>query len=682
VCLLKKETTLVARSSDNQETVYLVVSDPSGAEERHPLHPDQVTDIGRASTNRIVLRDEICSRNHCEVFRISTGWMLRDRSSRNGTFLNETPVEQDRPLVDGDIIRIGSTMILFTDDETASLKRGPSHLDGDTATDIRVIDEPAPLPEIIHRQKRSTLRDSPDDTLGPNGDQRAGAKLSRLYQMALKMGEATSAQDLADIVLDGLVGVTGADIGAVLLQPASSLRRRKRVASPSDLVVTSYRSLGGHTYHKLSSSLTQQVMESEEAILARDINARADLSSRDSLDEMQVQSLVIAPIHDEQEFFGLIHLYSTNVDNPLDADGLDYTLAVADQLAVAIRNLQKQLELQDGLQKATNENRQLREQLAIESELVGDSEAMHQLRETIGLVAPIDTVALIRGESGVGKELVARAIHFNSKRRDGPFVCMNCAALSESLLESELFGHERGAFTGATGLKHGKFEQAHKGTLFLDEVGEMSPAIQAKFLRVLEGHAFERVGGAVPIKVDVRLVAATNRDLEQAVREQQFRKDLYFRLQVLEISVPPLRKRMGDVPLLANFFAQRFAKKSGRPASEFSPQAMAKLTDYDWPGNVRELQNTVERAVVLCNGETVTPDLIMLSRLDGHTSPAVEPASDDAEYVELSIEELERKHILRTLESTQGNKSRAAQILGIERSTLDRKLKKYGLKNR
>ena len=670
---------MVTQKPINTEgSFFLVVSEGVASEQRFPLHPDQITDIGRAGTNRVVLRDDICSRNHCEIFHISTGWMLRDRSSRNGTYLNETRVDRDRPLVDGDIIRIGETLMLFTTDESASLKRRAPRTDSDTATDLRIPDESAALPEIIHRQKHSSLRDR--DANSRTIDKSSSAKLSRLYQIAIKMGDATSSQELADIVLDGLVGITGADIGAVLTQPSSVSRRKKKVNSTSDLIVTSYRSLEGQPYHKVSTTLTRDVLKSGEAILARDISIRADLSSRDSLEDMQAQSLVIAPVLDGSELFGLIHLYSTNPENPLDANGLDYTLAVADQLAIALKSLLRQQDLQDGLQKATSENKQLREQLAIESELVGSSEAMDHLRETIGLVAPTDTAVLIRGESGSGKELVARAIHFNSKRKEGPFVCMNCAALSESLLESELFGHERGAFTGATGLKHGKFEQGHQGTLFLDEVGEMSPAIQAKFLRVLEGHSFERVGGSVPINVNVRLVAATNRDLERAVRENLFRKDLYFRLQVLEITVPALRERMEDVPILAEFFAQRFANKSGRRTISFTDAAMKKLTRYEWPGNVRELQNTVERAVVLCVGDTIQGKQILLSRLDEPELNEILPQKPPQSYAELSIEEIERDHILRTLESTEGNKSKAAQILGIERSTLDRKLKKYGLK--
>ena len=267
-------------------------------------------------------------------------------------------------------------------------------------------------------------------------------------------------------------------------------------------------------------------------------------------------------------------------------------------------------------------------------------------------------------------------------------MCLNCAALSESLLESELFGHEKGAFTGAVDRRIGRFEQADGGTLFLDEVGEMSPAIQAKFLRVLEGHPFERLGGRKPVQVNVRIVAATNRNLEQAVREGLFRQDLYFRLQVAEIHAVPLRDRPADIPLLATAFLQKFTQKIGRQITGFTDDALQKLMRYTWPGNVRELQNTIERTVILCRRELVQATDIQLSQLGVTAEPVAltqatratgtGPGEDQPAtgYSQMSLAEVEYAHILRTLEFTGGNKSRAAQILGIERSTLDRRMKR------
>ena len=374
--------------------------------------------------------------------------------------------------------------------------------------------------------------------------------------------------------------------------------------------------------------------------------------------------------------FGVIHLYSTDRENLLESNDLEFSLAVADQLAVALDGLQDRESLVKGLAQVQGENESLRSQLAIDSELVGDSEQMDELRGIIERIASTDATVLVRGESGVGKELVARAIHFRSRRRQGPFVCMNCAALSESLLESELFGHEKGAFTGATDRKPGKFEQSDGGTLFLDEVGEMPPAIQAKFLRALEGHPFERVGGRTAVDADVRVVAATNRDLEEAVAEGTFRKDLYYRLFVVEIQVAPLRDHAEDIVQLAHFFCDQFVKKSGREISGFTPGALAALKAYDWPGNVRELRNAVERTVILCAGDQISEADIQLSTLattdESSSSSSVVPSGGN-----VSLETLEQQHILAVLESTEWNKSQAARILGIERSTLDRKLKRY-----
>jgi Nif-specific regulatory protein len=314
----------------------------------------------------------------------------------------------------------------------------------------------------------------------------------------------------------------------------------------------------------------------------------------------------------------------------------------------------------------------------VQSEIIGRSKVIRAVTEEIGRAAATNATVLIRGESGVGKELVARAIHSNSPRRDNVFVCLNCAALSETLLASELFGHERGAFTGATERKIGKFEAAHKGTLMLDEIGEMSPSIQAKFLRVLEGHPFERVGGSRPVTVDVRAIAATNRDLEKDVAEGRFRRDLYFRLHVVEIVVPALRKRVEDLPELAEHFLRKFIAETGRKITGITPEAVQQLLNYRWPGNVRELKNVIERAVVLCRGHQIGPEDLLLTKLPtaGDTET---PPSAGGPFAPSSLDEMERRHILATLKHTGWNKSRTATLLGIERSTLDRKIQRYAL---
>jgi Nif-specific regulatory protein len=365
----------------------------------------------------------------------------------------------------------------------------------------------------------------------------------------------------------------------------------------------------------------------------------------------------------------LIHLYCVDPHRSLSSDDLEFTVAVAKHVGIVLTQVQRQ----DSL---TAENRELRHQLKVDSELIGDSPAIKQMHEQIGRVAPTHATVLIRGESGAGKELVARAIHFSSPRRDGPFVCLNCAAITETLLESELFGHERGAFTGATEKKIGKFESAHQGTIFLDEIGEMAVNTQSKLLRVLEGHPFERVGGSTPIRVDVRVVAATNQPLEKAMQESRFRRDLFYRLQVVEIRIPPLREHREDVPMLAEHFLRRFIKETARKLRGFTPAAMDKMTQYHWPGNVRELRNVIERAVAMSKGPQLDAADIWLSSLE-ISGPA--PIVTET-FEPLPLDEVEKRHILKTLEHTEWNKSQAAGILKIERSTLDRKIKGYGLK--
>lgn len=301
---------------------------------------------------------------------------------------------------------------------------------------------------------------------------------------------------------------------------------------------------------------------------------------------------------------------------------------------------------------------------------------MEAVVATARRAAASPSTVLVLGESGTGKEVLARQLHAWSPRASGPFIGVNCAALTETLLESELFGHERGAFTGATERMIGKFEAADQGTIFLDEIGEMALSTQAKFLRVLEGHPFERVGGNTAIKADVRVVSATNRPLEEAVRAGTFRRDLFFRLQVVQLDVPPLRDRATDIPLLAEHFLKRFARETGRKIRGFTPAALEKLQGYRWPGNVRELKNVIERAVALGSGPHLdTPD-IWLSELE-IGAPVL--GSGAAPYRMESLEEMEKRHILETLKHTDWNKSQAATILGIERSTLDRKIKTYNL---
>jgi DNA-binding NtrC family response regulator len=297
---------------------------------------------------------------------------------------------------------------------------------------------------------------------------------------------------------------------------------------------------------------------------------------------------------------------------------------------------------------------------------------MQRVFDTVLQVAPSRASVLLTGESGTGKELIAAAIHEHSPRASGPFVKLHCAALAETLLESELFGHERGSFTGAAGRRDGRFQQADKGTLFLDEIGEISPSTQVKLLRFLQEHEFQRVGGNQTIKVDVRVIAATNRDLMQMVRDGKFREDLYYRLNVVTVEMPALRERPSDTPLLAAYFLDRYAKENGKPVSGFSDEALERLVHHDWPGNVRELENAVERAVVICRGEQIRVEDLSPAVLAPREAVGGTPAIPGA-----TLAELERHAILKTLEYTGGSTSRAAEILGISPRKIQYKLHEY-----
>ncbi len=330
------------------------------------------------------------------------------------------------------------------------------------------------------------------------------------------------------------------------------------------------------------------------------------------------------------------------------------------------------------------ENVTLRQQLdkryGLEN-IIGQSTPMVEVLDTIRQVAPSRATVLIQGESGTGKEVVARAVHQLSPRRHGPFLAVHCAALSQNLLESELFGHERGAFTGALERRIGRFEEADGGTLFLDEIGEIEPAVQVKILRVLGERQFERVGGNKTLTVDVRLVAATNRNLQELVKAGKFRDDLFYRLQVVTVTLPPLRQRGEDVVLLANVFLREFARENQKTISEITPEAMNALQLYSWPGNVRELRTAIERAVVLARGEKIAlRDLPPAITAVAESAQAAVPPEQLAKSG-LTLEEMEKQMFIHALKASQGNRSEAARQLGISRRTLHRKLHDYKLEN-
>ncbi len=441
------------------------------------------------------------------------------------------------------------------------------------------------------------------------------------------------------------------------------------------LTILAAQERSGKAYHRVNDFLAKSVLNDGQAVLARNIQNDPSIGDVQSSQAQSTTSVLCVPVRDTHRTIALLHLYTREDELMLTAAALELAVQAAQWLGLACVQLRREQSIQKKLALSQKRVEQLQERLTehqFRYQMIGNSPALERLQSQIQRVAPTGANVLLRGESGVGKELAARQIHALSQRAEGPFIAINCGALTPTLLESELFGHEKGAFTGATERKAGKFELADGGTLMLDEVGEMSPEIQVKFLRALEGQAFERVGGTKPIQVDVRVVAATNRDLEQAVKDGTFRSDLYFRLRVVELKLPSLRQRPEDIIPLAEYFLQFFRQRSGHGPIGFTPAALQALTEYRWPGNIRELRNCVERASVLATGPLAEPEDLALSSLElpRHENPPPSP------YRERSLADVELQHIRETLEYTQGQKSRAAAILGIERSTLDRKLKK------
>ncbi|WP_437201246.1 sigma 54-interacting transcriptional regulator [Planctomicrobium sp. SH664] len=640
--------------------------------------------IGRASANDVIVPDAKCSRNHCELHLIEGVWHLRDLDSRNGVTLNGERVEPgDHPLVLGDTIGIGGHTL---------------ELSGPTTIDI--LDNPSATSTLGHVDEGYAIIERKSGTQydGPSGLQRTQRQqdgATALFRIARSMATTSTETQLCQTVLEALCVRTAATLGGIFLVPHG-------VTEPNVNTLEVGAVHGNKSLEDFSTFLTRVAIDDRDAILAHDISQHESLAAHESLQELRAECAICAPIRHANRVLGVIHLYGLTPNATMTQADLEFVLAVGDQMGDQLQAMRERAELEEGLDRVRRHVSDLQVQLQAETELVGNSRNLEEVRRAIARVAPTDALVLIRGESGVGKELVARAVHFNSQRREGPFVCVNCAALTASLLESELFGHEKGAFTGASARRAGKFEQAHGGTIFLDEIGEMSPEVQAKFLRVLEGQPFERVGGGEPISVDVRVVTATNRNLEEAVRERQFRRDLFFRLQVIEIVVPPLREHPEDVPAIAEHFVQRFAEQAHRKVRGFNAAALQKLQRHDWPGNVRELRNVVERAVILADGDILGPEDVVLTKLNleqEHAPPvAAAPAAAEPQNMmgetsidplldlwgslvqqNISLDDIDRLYIEAVLKVTEWNKSKASRILQIERTTLDRRLKKYGL---
>jgi Nif-specific regulatory protein len=614
-----------------------------------PLPGSDVT-IGRESSNQLWVADPALSRRHCLIAAEGDQFSVRDLGSRNGTLVNGVPVVQQQ-IQHGDQIYVGDSVLVFLLQESeAHFERNPVEFAETVGFDIS--------PVLLRAEDSLFLQADKLETSLPETS-RWVRDLNTLLKIATGIGGIRDQDSLQWQLLGFIFDVVPAERGAVLLgdhpEEFTSTSAWDRVRGP------------GHPV-RISRTVVQRVFRDRVGMVVKDVSGNESLRQVKTLVDLKVSSLLCVPLMVAEKILGAIYLDSCDPTVEFDEDHLQVMTAVAGIASLAFDNVRRWEQLQQ-------ENQELRAEIALEHNMVGGSPSMRKVFDFIRRVAPTDSTVLIQGESGTGKELVAHAIHRNSPRAEKPFVAINCAAIAETLLESELFGHEKGAFTGAAAQKKGKVEVAEGGTLFLDEVSELAPGLQAKLLRVLQEREFERLGGTRPIKLDIRLVAATNRSLPEAVKAGGFRNDLYYRLNVVTLTMPALRERRDDISLLANYFVAKASRKCRMRVKPLSPQALAALTHYDWPGNVRELENAIERALVLGSTDSILPDDLPEAILEAGSA-----ASAPTDKYHGTIKEAKKQLVLQALHQANGNYIEAAKTLGMHPNSLLRLIRNLDLK--
>ncbi len=614
-----------------------------------PLTDDEVS-IGREPSNALSLLDAAVSRKHCLIQREAEHFKLRDLNSRNSTFVNGVPVAE-RILESGDEIKIGSSLFVFVLPQTEPTPNASSVEFDKTETG-------AGSTIILRKQDARYLRDLAK--IKPTA--RMVGDLSALLRISKAVNSVRGLAALEKQVLELIFEVAPADRAAILLCDQG-------IEEPTSIFGWDRRNGQNHAV-QVSRTIVAQVLAEGVAVLCNDLPAAGAFAAAESVIVRHIRSVLAVPLEVFDRVLGVIYLDASDPEASFDEEHLQLLTAMGSIAAPALDSARRMEWLED-------ENRRLQSEINVEHNMVGESSRMREVYQFISRVAPKESTVLVFGESGTGKELVARAIHRNSSRSSKPYVAINCAALAESLLESELFGHEKGSFTGAIAQKKGKLETAEGGTVFLDEIGELAPMLQAKLLRVLQEREFERVGSTKTIKLDVRLIAATNRDLEAEVKKGRFREDLFYRLNVVSVTMPALRDRRDDISLLASYFAAKYAKRANRNVLGISPQARVFLVNYDWPGNVRELENAIERAVVLGSADLILPeDLpeVVLERAQPvHGAGTVSPFHD-------TVREAKKNVILAAVEQAGGNYTEAARMLGLHPNYLHRLIRNLNMK--
>ena len=584
---------------------------------------DSHVTLGRDPSNTVPLRDTGASRFHCAIREDCGEFWLEDLESRNGTLVNGSPVLRCKLSI-GDEIRIGGTALLV----------------------ILGAEETTVSGTLVLRTENGSYLGSKPVSATP----RSVRDLKVLLEFSRTIHSAKSAGELHDKLVELLLVALPADRAALVLFDE---------ADPDMATVLGRDRDGAAQSPNISRTVLGRVLEDRVAVLSNEVEHDEALADAESLVARLVHSVLAVPLELHDRVTGMLYAESGDAERTFDQLDLELVTALGNIASLALRNVHH-------VEALADENQRLRTELDIQHDIVGSSHAVRELLNFIARVAKLDSTVLIWGESGTGKELVARAIHRNSPRADKPFVAINCAAITESLLESELFGHEKGSFTGAMSQKKGKIEVADGGTLFLDEIGELNPILQAKMLRVIQEREFERVGGIRPIKVNVRIVAATNRDLGAMSKSGQFRQDLYYRLNVVAVKTPALRNRRDDIVPLATHFLKRFGEQAKRLVSGLSPTAKNCLVRYDWPGNIRELQNAIERAVVLGNSTTIQPEDLPEAVLETGPEESAGGAMHDL------LNEAKRQIIQRAIAEADNNYTEAAHRLGIHPNHLFR----------
>jgi Nif-specific regulatory protein len=543
---------------------------------------------------------------------------------------------KSRLLEHGDRVRIGDSQFLFLTHEGDSMSK---------SSDVRIEET-----QVI---SGSTVQIRFDHAI-----YLMGRDLSALMKVSTTINSIRGLDDLLERLLELLFEVVPAQRGAILLTNEGTFE--------TSLVFGLHRTHGKDRAVTVSRTFVQQVLRDGVALLAND-GVSEWTEASDSLISTGAQSVMCVPLILFDRKIGVLYLDTTSPRDPFNNDHLKLVAAISGIAAVAIENARQ-------FEWLETEKERLLSDVNIEHNMIGETAAMQRVYHFISKVAPTDATVLISGESGTGKELAARAIHRNSKRSQKAFMAVNCAALNESLLESELFGHEKGSFTGALAQKKGRLEIADGGTIFLDEIGELTLALQVKLLRVLQEREFERVGGTVTLKVDLRVIAATNKNLEEAIEAGEFRQDLYYRLNVVSLEMPPLRERREDIMLLANYFADKYGARCNRKLRGFSTEARNYLTAYDWPGNVRELENAIERAVVLGTTDLILPEDLPEAVLEARLS-----STSPLRYHE-AVTQAKKEIILDAAAQVNGNFAEAARLLGVHPNYLQRLVQNLQIK--